>query len=110
MVLLLGGIIAVVLRGDQIGIAVQQTAPLGTVSSRTPIEVTFDEPLDPSSVPTNMFIDPAVPGDFEVTATTVRFRPRGAFQPGSNYQVTIRAGITATSGRRLKQDVRWTFS
>jgi dipeptidyl aminopeptidase/acylaminoacyl peptidase len=109
-VLLLGGITAVVVRGDQIGIAVQQTAPTGIVSSRTRIEVTFDEPLDLSSVSSNMSIDPAVPGDFEVAATTVRFRPRGAFQPGQNYQVTIHAGITATSGRRLKQDMQWAFS
>jgi Tol biopolymer transport system component len=109
VVLLLTAIGIVVVRGDQIGIVVQQFSPAETASSRSTIQITLDEPPNPLADNLYFNITPTVPGTLSAVGNSLTFRPSAPFKPQQTYQVTLRAGLPAVTGRTLKQAVAWQF-
>jgi hypothetical protein len=95
-----------IVRGDQVGIGVQSFAPSSPISSRASLEITFDEPLNPSSTENQLIIEPAVAGKTAVADKAIVFQPTEPFQPGHVYKLTLLPGISATSGRTLKQPLQ----
>ena len=100
---------AVVARGDQIGINVQDFGPSGIAASRAPIRITFDEPITAESVSSRFTLAPPATGRLQVSGNRVIFQPVIPLQPGRDYQVVVHAGITAQSGRTLKVDRSWSL-
>jgi Tol biopolymer transport system component len=99
----------VIARGDQLGIIIQSYGPVEMGSSRAQIRITFDEPVEQASIEANVIVDPPVPGAFSVTQNLVVFSPSQPLRQGQDYTVVVRAGIQATTGRTLKQNVQWRF-
>jgi Tol biopolymer transport system component len=106
---LLAAIVAVVARGDQVGVGVESFGPRNTASSRAKIQVTFDEPVADTSVASNFVLQPSVRGKFLVSQNQVTFTPTQPLAQGQDYTVTLKAGVQASTGRSLKHDVQWTF-
>jgi Tol biopolymer transport system component len=109
IVLLLAAIGAVIVRGDQVGIAVQSYSPINKASIRASIRVAFDESLVSTSVESNFKIAPAVQGRLSVSQNQVTFRPAEPLTQGQEYTVTLKAGVQSSTGRLLKNDVQWRF-
>jgi Tol biopolymer transport system component len=101
---------ATVARGDQVGVAVQAFSPTGVGSSRTAIQVTFDQPIDTSSFQEHFSLSPAVQGHITTNNNQVVFQPNQPLQPGQAYSVTLQAGTLATAGRSLKAALSWRFT
>ena len=96
--------------GDRAGVAVTATFPLNQAHARTPIRVTFGEPMNAEDVQSRFNIDPPVKGTFSWTGTQLTFTPGHAWTSGQQYTVTIRAGATSVQQRRLNEDVSWSFT
>jgi Tol biopolymer transport system component len=109
IVILLAAIGVVIVHGDQLGLVVQRYTPIDQGSSRTAITVTLDEPIVPGSLPGHFSINPAIPGKLSVSQNQIQFKPAQMLQLGQTYSVTFNAGIRASSGRTLKQDLSWQF-
>jgi Tol biopolymer transport system component len=107
--LLLAAIGAVIVRGDQVGIAVQSYSPINKASSRASIQVAFDETLVSASVESNFKLIPPVQGRLFVSQNQVTFRPTEPLTQGQEYTVTLKAGVQSSTGRLLKNDVQWRF-
>jgi Tol biopolymer transport system component len=99
----------VIARGDQLGIMIQSYGPLEMGSSRAQIRITFDEPVEQESIEANVIVDPPVQGTFSVKQNLVVFSPAQPLRQGQDYTVVVRAGIQATTGRTLKQNLQWRF-
>lgn len=95
--------------GDRAGVGVTAMQPTGEAHTRTPIRITFNEPMDAASVASRFAIDPPVTGQFSWSGSQLTFKPSVALAANQQYTVTIRAGATSTQGRRLLEDARWTF-
>ncbi|HLY26832.1 MAG TPA: Ig-like domain-containing protein, partial [Aggregatilineales bacterium] len=107
--LLVIAIVFIMLRGDQIGLAVQAYGPAGTGSSRATIRLTLDEDLLPASAASRLAISPAVQGTMRVEGSQVIFQPAQGFSQGQQYTITVRSGLQGKDGRLLKQDIQWVF-
>lgn len=79
------------------------------------VTVTFDRPvaggledrIDPASI---FRIEPQIAGAVEWRdPVTLRFRPAAPFAPGSEYTVTIVAGLTSPDGSRLERPYSFSF-
>ena len=93
------------------------------VAVHTPIAVVFDRDLDPASVSDELLtIVPQVAGTLEAVplpgaagieepgVRVLRFRPSGALEPNTTYQVTLAGGLSAADGTRLSGEVAWSFT
>jgi Tol biopolymer transport system component len=107
--LLLAAIGVVVVRGDQVGIAVQSYGPINRASSRASIQVAFDEPLVSTSLESNFKITPPVQGRLSVSQNQMIFRPAEPLTQGQEYTVTLKAGVQGSTGRLLRNDMQWRF-
>ena len=96
-----------VVRGDQVGITVRAVSPQGSVSSRSAVQMTFDEAVDQASLEAYFSISPPARGSFSVANEQATFRPSDPLMPAQIYHVSVRSGMPARSGRRLKHDVSW---
>src|SRR5436309_1878779 len=65
----------VVVRGDQIGIRIKGFGPTNVAASRSTVQVTFDGPIDPTSIAAHFTIDPALEGRFAANNTQAIFTP-----------------------------------
>ncbi|MFO7664615.1 MAG: Ig-like domain-containing protein [Chloroflexota bacterium] len=109
-VMLLGLSLALIARGDQVGLEIIQQSPAdGSASStRSQIRVQFNEEL--SAVPPNsVVLSPEVSGTTIVEGTSLVFEPDIPLQSGQEYEVTLQAGIIGTSGRVLREASTWRF-
>src|SRR5258708_21815754 len=107
---LLGTVISIViLRGDQVGLAVQSYSPATVSSSRSSIQITLDDPLTAPISDSALTISPSVAGKVTVSGSQISFEPSQPLVAKTPYTVTLHAGLQATTGRALKQDVQWTF-
>ena len=77
------------------------------------IEITFNsDEVDPEALKEAVRISP----EAELFATygeddhTLVLYPYGEFEPETQYQVTIKAGLTSGDGKELKEDVSFTFN
>jgi Tol biopolymer transport system component len=102
----------VLLRGDQVGVRVQDLVPAPdsvSVSTRTEIRLSFDEPMDKNSVERRFQIVPEVEGELTWRGEALIWRPHGSLAAETRYAVTLATGAQSTQGRQLKQTLTWVF-
>ncbi len=102
----------VLLRGDQVGVRVSGIVPAPDsvgVSTRAEIRLTFDEPMDQTSVERRFRITPEVNGKLSWRGRTLVWRPRQGLAADTRYLVTVWANARSAQGRRLKEDLTWAF-
>src|SRR5690349_4636076 len=85
VLILLIAIGIVVLRGDQIGISVENYGPQTSGSTRASIRVTFDEPLVPQTVDGSISLVPPIQGKLAVTNNELSFLPAQPLTQGQEY-------------------------
>jgi hypothetical protein len=80
----------------------------------TPITLSFDQPMEPTSVEAAFSLSPAVPGTFHWNEhrTETTFVPGGSgYEPGTKYTARVSAGARASTLPRTTQSaVEWWFS
>lgn len=77
------------------------------------ISVTFNEPMDPSSINSSTFKvlgTGAVAGTISYSGLTASFTPSAALSPNTTYSVRMSRGATDLNGIALKSDYVFTFS
>jgi Tol biopolymer transport system component len=109
VLILLGILTVVVIRGDQIGIEVKDYLPTTRASSMGAVHIGFEEAIDPASVASRITLAPPVSGQISVSDKQVIFQPDAVLTPGQIYTVIVHPGITTISGRRLQKDFQWQF-
>ena len=88
------------------------------VASNSVIRVFFNRPVVPlisiqaqKDLPQPLAIEPVVQGRGEWTNTSIyTFTPNQGLAPGTAYRVTVKAGLTDTTGGILQQDYTWSFT
>lgn len=110
LIALLAAIGAVIVRGDQIAVRVDEYAPQTAAGGTEPIHIRFSDAMKPVSVA--LHITPEIAGDVAWTAPdTLTFTPRQPFAAGETVTVTVSAGAkTAHRSARLAEDFRWSFT
>jgi uncharacterized protein YfaS (alpha-2-macroglobulin family) len=75
------------------------------------VVLTFDQPMDPTSVEAAFAIEPTVVGDFEwPDERTLVFKPRRAFDRATPYRVTMDDTATSAAGLPLREAVDLSFA
>ena len=113
MIALTAAILAVIARGDRVGVIVKagDYGPVGSVRGVGAVRVRFSEAMDRASVEARLHIDPPLAGQIGWSdARTLIFTPAEAFAAGQIYTVTLDGGAQA-SGRQaaLADGLHWTF-
>ncbi len=109
IVILLLAIAATIAIGDRAGVGVISLQPVGEAHTTMPIHVVFNEPMNAASVESRFTIQPPVVGKFTWNGPQLTFKPSTALAADQTYTVTIRAGAVSTRGRRVVDDIHWTF-
>lgn len=102
----------ILLRGDQVGVRTGALFPAPNqreVSVLTQIRITFSEEMDRESVAQRFQVTPATAGEITWRGNTLLWQPQAALSANSQYKVTLTIGARSIQGRRLKQDLEWTF-
>lgn len=102
----------VMLRGDQVGVRVGDLVPppdSAGVSTRTDVRLTFDEAMDQASVERRFQMTPPLSGTLSWRGKTLVWQPRQGLVADTLYVVTLSAGARSAQGRRLKDNLTWTF-
>jgi Tol biopolymer transport system component len=107
---LLAAIGVTIILGDRVGVQIIRTAPDDASSSTARVVIQFNEVMDWESVTQRMSFDPPVEGDYSWSGTTLRFLPKTALIPGSDYTVTLEADAQSVDGRKVLQDKIFTFT
>ena len=101
---------------------VQKIPPPGsdTVAPNQPVTIVFDRPMVPLTTISErgmqlaewpVTITPALEGTWKwLSTTTAEFAPRKGFAPGTQYRVSVPAGIASAQGEKTTQDFSWKFS
>jgi TolB protein len=79
------------------------------VAGRAVIWLSFNQPMNRSSVETRLTITPVVPGHVVWDGNRLSFDPDEAWPAGQLIQVTLRAGAASARGLPLISAVQWTF-
>ncbi len=80
------------------------------------VAVTFDEPMDPSSITSSSFRLRAqgagsdVPASVNFAGAIATLDPTAPLAPGTTYQVTVSGTVADTSGNQLGADDSWSFT
>ena len=86
------------------------------------IQLTFDEPINPTSInSTTFYLRRIVPGPTTLAPTicgwspaanptTATLTPTEPLEPGAQYEVTVTTGMTDLSGNTLSAGTTWTFT
>ncbi len=106
LILLIGGTIVL---GDRVGVQVTQAAPLTQAHSTSLISVHFNETMNHDSATSHFRTDPAVPGTFSWSGSTMTFQPAHPLTPGSSYTVSIEPGALSDTGRAVLTKVQFSF-
>jgi hypothetical protein len=80
-----------------------------SVSSRAPLRLTFNRPMDSASVEAALSVDPAVSGRFSWDANTLIFTPHESWPLGDTVTVRL-AGGRSQRGLPLLGAQTWSFS
>jgi hypothetical protein len=77
-----------------------------------PIQLVFDQPMDPASVEMAFAIEPQVSGTFEwPTARVLQFKPAGTgFKRAARYTVTVKENARSAEGLVLKAPLQFHFT
>lgn len=78
--------------------------------ARTPLELTFNQPMDISSFEENVVITPPVTGIWQADGNLVRFIPLENWPRNQPITIEVRLGARSALGLPLLQGRRWTFS
>ncbi len=110
--LLVAAIAGLVWGGNQRGITIISTIPPdgGQLGVKGPLVVQFLQPIDSEGIQGMFSIEPDVSGKSIVRDDQLLFFPDQALIPNSKYIATLRAGIIAQNGRRVKREYSWSFS
>ena len=76
-------------------------------SRETDVQLTLSQPVDPQTAAASIRVEPQV--EFTVQSIWSGLSLRGPFEPGKRYRLTLLAGMKATGGAMLKEDVVRTF-
>ncbi|MFZ0544245.1 MAG: Ig-like domain-containing protein [Candidatus Promineifilaceae bacterium] len=99
-------------RGDSVGVPVRSIVPArnaGDVSGKTPIQITFGQPMNTAETP-EITLDPPVNGTTKWQgATTLVFRPEQPLSAETEYTVHLSAGPVSKQGRLVLKPVSWRF-
>jgi len=106
---LLGLLGLTLLHGDQVGLGLLRYSPLASGSSRTIIQVVFEEEIDPTSARDSLQIAPGLRGVTSVQSNRLEFQPAEPLAASTSYTITLKPGFTAKSGRAFKQAFSWQF-
>ena len=102
----------VIWRGDQIQLQIVAMTPSPdamNISTRTHIQIRFDQPLDPPTAKDLLFFIPPLAGAIRVDNHTLTFVPTAPLQPDTEYQVTLNPGLLGHLGGELRTAQRWRF-
>lgn len=107
LILAIGAVIGL---GDHVGVVrdvipADQSHPPVT----TPIRITFSEQVDAASAESRLSFDPAIEGTIRWEEQTLIFQPTSPLLAGQQYTMTLAAGVTSESGRRLSRALNWSF-
>lgn len=76
----------------------------------TPIQLTFDQPMDAESVIASFAISPTVPGDLRwEEPRTLVFDPQEMLKRGAHYRVTVAASARNVEGAALPEPITFDF-
>jgi len=76
-----------------------------------PLQLVFDQPMDPASVQAAFAIEPSVPGEFEWPSPRVmQFRPKTGFERATRYTVALGEEARSQAGLPLKASVQFRFT
>jgi uncharacterized protein YkwD len=103
--------------------ATAQSAPIAAVADeafrsigsatglRAPVDITFSEPMDPTSVAASLEVDPAttVALSWNASRTVLTVRPASHWSVGAYHSLTVAPGALAASGRPMSGTVRAVF-
>jgi len=98
--------------GDRVGLQVVSVTPeagVDQVSTLARIEVRFSESIDPAGRSVRLAIDPPIEGALRWGARTLIFDPHRALSARTRYTVRLDGTLQASSGRRLRAPVEWSF-
>jgi Tol biopolymer transport system component len=112
VVSLAGLTVALLMAGDRtepVPLTVQPADGERGVSGASSIVLRFGRPVEWDAVAAHLAIEPPTVGALEVDRAIVRFVPTGQLRPSTRYEVVLRAGFEDVSGRRLRQDRRFSF-
>ena len=101
------GLIAFLIRGDQVGAQITRSVPAAdaqNVPARSAISLTFNEPMVTRTLEGKLSLQPDVTGTLHWSGATAFFVPAAALQADTEYQLIVKAGATSTRGRSLLRD------
>lgn len=102
----------VIWRGDQIRLQIMTITPgpdASNVSTRTHLQIRFDQPLEPPTAKDLLLFIPPLAGVVRVDEQTLTFVPTAPLQPHTEYQVTLNPGLFGLLGGELRTVERWHF-
>jgi Tol biopolymer transport system component len=105
-------IVALVLRGDQVGVQVLRTSPpagASKVTTRSSLMLTFSEPVLAADVEARLRISPPLSGTWRWNGSSAFFIPTQPLQSDTLYTITLSAGARSEHGRTLLREVSWSF-
>jgi hypothetical protein len=74
------------------------------------IEITFNEPIDPVSVPGSIILNPDVDITTRVRGRRIMIRPDESYQPGLVYTITLQRGIRDYQRNSIPRSFQLVFS
>jgi TolB protein len=99
-------------RGDQLGVhVIAQNPPDGAsgVSTRSRVEIRFDQPVTAGNANTVLTFTPSVRGELRANGDALIFDPETALQPNTAYTVTLAPGLRSLQGHQLREPAVWHF-
>ncbi len=99
-------------RGDRVGAQVVSLTPPDNaidVSTRSRIQVTFDQPLAGQKFDAPLRFSPVVSGAVRWQGPHLIFTPNQPLEPGTTYTVTLAEGLANEQGRTLPSPLSWQF-
>ncbi|MEW5957540.1 MAG: Ig-like domain-containing protein [Chloroflexota bacterium] len=100
-------------RGDRVGAQViAATPPDGAteVSTRSTIQVIFDQPMVGQSESNPISFNPPVSGTIRWDGPQLRFTPSSPLAPDTTYRVELAGALQNEQGRSLKGELSWQFT
>jgi hypothetical protein len=98
--------------GDRVGVQVVSVSPAdGTtdVSTRTVLQITFDQLIAPVGSGFPISMSPPVSGTLRWNDKTVTFVPAKSLVANTTYTVTLAADLQSQQGRPLTKSLTWQF-
>jgi len=110
--LLIAAVFSVIALGDRVGVELLRYGPSAIAHTSSSVTIEFSEPMNRDSVAPRFKLQPAVDGEinWNVSGSTLTFRPSTAFEPGMAYSVVLEPGAESQNGRKLLSDVSFGFT